>query len=748
MASAYGSRSAFTMQSLLRSTVLLLLILVPIVALAFYAQGQASQTMQRLIRSNIQSTAMVTATMVGEELRNHVALMTSISREPDFIAAVATGAEKQVREQLDAAVESYPRLMRSFVTDPDGVLWSDYPRAPESLGKRFARRDWYRGLSQEWEPYVSEVYRRHAEPQLLLVAAAVPIRDQDDGRLLGALVCQISLESLTELLSHVDIGDEGYVFLVDHSGAIVSHPHLDLQARRYSEFSEMRAMRSASEASNSPASYVDPISGEEVYASVIPCGILGQEWLVIVQQSVREAFAPERLFTVQLVAAVSLIAVIAVLAFLFTARHQERVYRLNDRLRKENEERLRAERSLRVVNENLEQIVQQRTDEVCQKDAQLLQAQKMESIGRLAGGIAHDFNNLLFVINGYAEMIRGELHADDRHHGRMGEIIKAGERAGDLTQQLLAFSRKQVLKPELLDLNAVVGQTDGLLRRLIGEHIDMRTRLDPALHPVSFDPGQVEQIVMNLAVNARDAMPEGGKLTIETANVVLDDEYVRSHADAQAGPHVMLAMSDTGHGMDVEVKNRIFEPFFTTKEDMGTGLGLATVYGIVKQSGGNIWVYSEPGRGTTFKIYLPAMEGAELPEASAEAEPAPAQGGSETLLVVEDDDSVRELLISILGEAGYRVLDAANGDSAIELCREHVDEIHLLLTDVVLPGMNGRELAEQIQALRSDIKVVYMSGYTDNAIVHHGMLDEGLAFLEKPIKPRVLLESMRRYLAE
>jgi len=739
--------SVSTTGRLVRYGILLLLVIGPIAVLGYYADEQASRTMDKLIHGSSQSTAQITATLIRQDIHHHLGVIRSIAREPAFIDSVEQGAEVDIRERLGAAVQSYPRLIRTFVTDPEGLLWSDYPRAPESLGKVFAHRDWYRGVSREWSPYVSEVYRRHAEPQLLLVAAAVPVRGRDGERVLGALVCQISLEGLTELLGHVDVGEHGSVFLVDHRGVIVSHPHLDLQARRHAEFAEVEAIRDARAEPGSPVSFVDPISGELVHASVRSFDILGQEWLVIAQQPLRDAFAAERMFTWQLIAAVSLIAAITAIAFLFAARHQDRVYRLNGRLREENGDRLRAERALKAANENLEQIVQQRTEELRQKDEQLLQAQKMESIGRLAGGVAHDFNNLLFVINGYAEVVRNELDEGNRHHGRMGEIIKAGERAGDLTKQLLAFSRKQVLKPEVLDLNTVVGRMDGLLRRLIGENIDIRTLLDSDLHPVRFDPGQIEQIIMNLAVNARDAMPEGGKLTIETANVVLDEEYVRSHADARPGPHVMLAISDAGHGMDAATRDRIFEPFFTTKDEKGTGLGLATVYGIVKQSGGNIWVYSEPERGTTFKIYLPAAEGAELPEASPES-PVEVQRGSGTILVVEDEESVRGLVRLILGETGYQVLEAADGERAIELCREHEGEIHLLLTDVVLPGVSGPKLAEEIQQLRPDIKVVYMSGYTDNAIVHHGMLDEGIAFLEKPIKPRVLTESMRRYLSE
>jgi len=378
---------------------------------------------------------------------------------------------------------------------------------------------------------------------------------------------------------------------------------------------------------------------------------------------------------------------------------------------------------------------------------QLTQSQKMEGIGRLAGGVAHDFNNLLTTIIGYTEIMLTQVDQEGPLRSGMEEIKKASDRAADLTRQLLAFSRKQMMHPVVLNLNYPLAEMDKMLRRLIGEDIDLITVLEPELWKVKFDPGQMDQVVMNLAVNAKDAMPEGGKLTIETANVFLDEAYVRRHGiELKPGPFVVLAVSDTGFGMDGETQSHVFEPFFTTKEKgKGTGLGLSTVYGIVKQSGGFIWVYSEPGQGTTFKIYLPKSE---AEEAFAEEEQIQPQHleGSGTILLAEDDDSARKLIRSVLQDYGYRVLEAQDGEEALRLFEQHEGPIHLLLTDVVMPGMNGRELAESLQPLQPKMKVLYMSGYTDNAVVQHGVLEPGMSFIQKPFTPKDLASEVRKVL--
>ena len=401
----------------------------------------------------------------------------------------------------------------------------------------------------------------------------------------------------------------------------------------------------------------------------------------------------------------------------------------NELLNVELSERKRAEEEIRRLNEELEQRVVQRTGELRESEEQLRQAQKMEAVGRLAGGVAHDFNNLLMVMRGYGELLLNRLDANDPLRRNAEEIQEAAKRATALTQQLLAFSRKQVLQPKVLELNAVVTEVEKMLRRLIGEDIELAATLDLALGRVKADPGQIEQIILNLAVNARDAMPQGGRLTLRTANVTLDQAYARQHRGARPGPHVLLAVSDTGVGMDAETQSHIFEPFFTTKDaGKGTGLGLSTVYGIVKQSGGTIWVESAPGRGTTFEIYLPLVEKAAASGELHPALPAPPPGGTETILVVEDEMSVRRLAAEFLGSNGYTVLEAQDGGEALQVCEEHRGPIHLLITDVVMPGMSGWELAVRLAGRRPEMKVIYMSGYTDDAIVQHGVLEEGIIF--------------------
>jgi PAS domain S-box-containing protein len=376
---------------------------------------------------------------------------------------------------------------------------------------------------------------------------------------------------------------------------------------------------------------------------------------------------------------------------------------------------------------------------------QLLHAQKMEAVGSLAGGIAHDFNNILSVILSYAEMLQMDIEPGSPMLADIEEIRKAGKRAAELTRNLLAFSRKQVLQPKLVDLNDVVARMNAMLRRVIGENIELVTIPAQAIDQVIVDPGQVEQVLMNLVVNARDALPDGGRVTLESANVVLDESYAFEHLGVRPGPHVMIAVSDNGTGMDTETQARIFEPFFTTKEKgRGTGLGLSTVFGIVKQSGGSIWVYSEPGRGTTFKVYFPsAPADADIDGESAPAVPPPDLRGTETVLLVEDEERVRVVTRTILRRFGYSVLEASGGGDALLLAERHISRIALMLTDVVMPRMSGRDLAERMRAMRPDLKVLYMSGYTDNVIMQQGELDPGEAFIQKPITPDALARKVR-----
>ncbi len=376
---------------------------------------------------------------------------------------------------------------------------------------------------------------------------------------------------------------------------------------------------------------------------------------------------------------------------------------------------------------------------------QLRQAQKMEAVGRLAGGVAHDFNNVLSVIMSYSDLILGDLKPADPLRGDIEEIRKAASRAAGLTHQLLLFSRQQVVEPRVVDLHEVLTSMDKMLQRILGEDVDLLLVAPRSGGRVKADPSHVEQVILNLVVNARDAMPTGGKLTIETANIVLDADYANTHLPAKAGQYVMMAVTDTGSGMDRDTQSRIFEPFFTTKEKgKGTGLGLSTVFGIVQQSGGSIWVYSEPGQGTTFKIYLPRVD-AEVEVLTPTLAPTTLRG-SETILLVEDEEQVRTVVVGVLRRQGYHVIPAQNAGEALLLCERHPGKIDLLLTDVVMPQMSGPELAKRLATTRPEVRVLCMSGYTDDSIVRHGVLETGVAFIQKPITPALLTRKVREVL--
>lgn len=377
-------------------------------------------------------------------------------------------------------------------------------------------------------------------------------------------------------------------------------------------------------------------------------------------------------------------------------------------------------------------------------EGQLRQSQRLESIGRLAGGVAHDFNNLLTVILGCADSLLAREGPDSQERTELQEISEAAQRAASLTRQLLAFSRQQVLQPRIIDVREVVTRATRMLRRVLGEDIELTLTIADAPGLVFADPGQLEQVLINLAVNARDAMPTGGALMIEISRVQIDDAFTAVHPECAAGAYVHIAVTDTGPGMDEPTRSRIFEPFFSTKPDIGTGLGLATVYGIMRQSGGYIWVYSEPGVGSSFKLYLPASEG--LPADANRPATSEGPSGAETILLVEDEDAVRSVVRRVLCKAGYAVIEAADGEQALTRIQEHPTRIHLLLTDVVMPKMTGLDLAERVVRQRPGTRVLYMSGYTPESIVNHGVLEDGVEFIQKPLMPAQLLAKVRAML--
>ncbi|HEX7333551.1 MAG TPA: ATP-binding protein [Pyrinomonadaceae bacterium] len=483
--------------------------------------------------------------------------------------------------------------------------------------------------------------------------------------------------------------------------------------------------------------------------------IAGTPWLILIEFPDQVVLKPVHGFVKRMVMIGLFLFVMGVAgAFAMVEKLRESQRELENKVQERTAQLEEANRQLEILSaSNVEKRTvaeKERTDALealHNTEKQLVQSQKLEAVGRLAGGISHDFNNLLTVILGYSDISKRNLKEGDPLRRNLEEITKASERAASLTRQLLAFSRKQVMQPKVFDLNTVVTDLEKMLRRMIGEDIELRVSPGPDLGNIKADPVQLEQVIMNMVVNARDAMPKGGKLSIETSNVYLDESYARDHVSVVPGDYVMLAISDTGCGMDEETRLRIFEPFFTTKESgKGTGLGLSMVYGIVRQSGGNIWVYSEEGRGTTFKIYFPRVT-AEAEEYKRAAQTGNVPKGSETILLVEDAEWVRKLARQVLETAGYRVLEAASAETAIKVCEKiNGDKIDLLLTDVVMPGMSGNDMSKVLLKKQPGMPVLYMSGYTDDAIVQHGVLEPGINFLQKPFSPGALAAKVREVL--
>jgi len=485
-------------------------------------------------------------------------------------------------------------------------------------------------------------------------------------------------------------------------------------------------------------------AGELVYASPSSQRVLSYSPTMLVGQHLRGYVHPEDVPLLDELFGGENLVPGATQRFEWRFRHQDGSFRIVEGIASN----LLEDESVRGVVVNARDVTERRQAEqmLREREDQLRQAQKMEAIGQLAGGVAHDFNNLLTAINGYADLLISTVNKRDSSHSWLKEIRDAGERATDLTRQLLAFSRRQVLQPQVVDLNEIVRDTERLLRRVIGEDVELACNLDPAAGAVKADPNQIHQLLMNLAVNARDAMPEGGRLTIATANILAAAGPEPGGEEAKAG-YVELTVSDTGHGMDEATRERIFEPFFTTKEKgKGTGLGLSIVYGVVRQSGGRITVDTEPGRGAAFRILLPRVEPAEARVKLAK-DSAPARG-TETILLVEDQGEVRQFAAACLRSYGYRVLEASNGEEALRLYRESAERIQITVTDVVMPGMTGMDLSKKLQSLSPDAKVLFVSGYADSVILRHGVLDSDIAFLQKPYSPAALLGKIRELLGQ
>ena len=782
--------------------------------------------------------ARLGATAVDEYMRGIADYAEAYAEHPEIVQGANRRDERAVRAVLARLIEGNPRVDRTFVTDVTGVEWSDYPNDPSVIGKSFAFRDWFRGVTAGETTYVSSSYHRMAGRQERSIAIATPIRAGGTRRIAGFLVAQVLVSSLERQLAQPVKPDSGGIVVIDRDRAVVTELRF---APGSNPGPELGALVRAKDGGGALGTI--HVEGVPYLVAAAPSPVFGGRVLAL--RSLRAALAPAR--DMERVVYLLLVVVALLLALFVTAMIERRSRRIAAAERERAEGTLReSERRFRAtfeqaavgiahlslygafvrVNQRLcdilgysrpellhmkvtefmrpedltggegcppEEILQHIGEwkegicrverELRRKDGtmvwchltlapvsdgsgtpeyftavvediterkrleeQFLQAQKMRAIGQLAGGVAHDFNNLLTTILGYCELIQRKLPSNDALRGYVDEIAMAGQRAAALTSQLLAFGRRQILRPLPVDLNAVIEDMDKLLRRLVGD-VQLETRLDPKLATVRADQGQMEQVLMNLVLNARDAMPSGGRVTVETRNQWIEAGSAPEQTGLAPGAYAVVAVSDTGVGMDAAVRAQLFEPFFTTKEKgKGTGLGLSTAYGIVKQSGGGITVQSEPGRGSRFEVYLPTAKVTDLPAQRA-AEPGPQDaapaGGNETILLVEDDATLRDLTQRVLEERGYRVLTAPSGIDALAMVERIREPIHLLLTDVVMPRMSGAALAEGVRDRNPATRVVFMSGYTDEAAVRQAAAGGGIRFIQKPYKPEGLLSTIR-----
>jgi len=831
-------------RSIPRFLIVFIIIALPLVAIAHLELRVVTQSNRFSIARRGLAAARLGATAVDEYLLGCAVYLEAYARNPSLVAGVLRHDSSRVGAILAELTQHNRRVDRTFVTDPSGIEWCDYPHDPAVMGHSFAFRDWFVGVAKSESTYVSSVYRRSAGNQERTIAIATPIRS-GEGSVVGYIVAHALVTSLEKRIAETPVSRFGDILTLDRSDAVVTGADsaqvavirdslavVLLRSRHGDRIQWTRLDRRPYVAAYAEAPALGgsvvalgnlngTIAGEHamartVYSLAIALSLL----LAIILNAILESRArwirkraetklreSERRFRATFEQAAVGIAhfdpnghmlrVNRKLCDILGYTHEELLARaLPDviRLRKPGEPDGIAHQDLAQLGtwrDGIYRAEQEllRSDRVpvwCQVtvapvlgeagdldyfagvvediserkrlEEQFLQSQKLRAIGQLAGGIAHDFNNLLTTILGYCELLQKKIPPLGPGRTYVDEICHAGERASSLTAQLLAFSRKQILKPRPLDLNEVVEGIDQLLRRLIGQHMALDTRLDPGLGAVRADPVQIEQVLMNLVMNARDAMPGGGRIRIETGNETLA-EMPPGEGDSNLPPgeYVTVSVSDTGIGMDEATLAQIFEPFFTTKEKgKGTGLGLATVYGIVKQSGGAIVVSSSLGKGTTFRVYLPRTEAAPTSvseELESGFEDEKRRGldeaelhGVETVLFVEDDETLRELTRSVLADAGYTVIDASSGNEALDECEAHEGPIHVLVTDIVMPGMSGAALARRARAAHPEMKVIYTSGFTDEA--SHGALDPAIAFLQKPYTPGSLLETIRRVLTQ
>ncbi|HET9939892.1 MAG TPA: PAS domain S-box protein [Candidatus Eisenbacteria bacterium] len=782
--------------------------------------------------------ARLGAMAVDEYLRGIADYAEAYAEHPEILQGANRRDERAVRAVLARLIRGNPRVDRTFVTDVTGVEWSDYPRDPSVIGKNFAFRDWFRGVSSGETTYVSSSYHRMAGRQERSIAIATPIRS-GTGPVSGYLVAQVLVSSLERQLAQPVRPDSGGIVVIDRDRAVVTELGFPPGS---APGVELGALVRAKDGGGSLGTI--QVGGAPYLVAASPSPTLGGRVLAL--RSLRAALAPAR--AMELVVFLLVLAVALLLALFVTAMIEQRSRRIAATERERAEATLReSERRFRAtfeqaavgiahlslagafvrVNQRLcdilgysrSELLHMRVKEfmrpedlaggagcppeevlqhigewkegICRVDQELkrkdgtmvwchltlapvsdgsgtpeyftavvediterkrleeqfLQAQKMRAIGQLAGGVAHDFNNLLTTILGYCELIQRKLPVNDALRGYVDEIAMAGQRAAALTSQLLAFGRKQILRPLPVNLNSVIEDMDRLLRRLVGDEVQLETRLDPKLGTVRADQGQMEQVLMNLVLNARDALPHGGRVTLETRNEWIESGSAPERTGLAPGAYAVVSVKDTGVGMDSAVRAQLFEPFFTTKEKgKGTGLGLSTVYGIVKQSGGGITVQSEPGQGSRFEVYLPTAKATDV-HAPRVSEPHPEEGapagGSETILLVEDDATLRALTHRVLEERGYRVLEAPSGIDALAMVERIREPIHLLLTDVVMPRMSGAALAEGVRDRHPATRVVFMSGYTDEAVVRQAAAGGGIRFIQKPYKPEGLLRTIR-----